>query len=215
MLNSNHIKENCAFTSFGQHRWQVFKYKIFSNKLLTLIQLKLQKPDLYNSDTCILYHSHFEIQSYLWFCITLYKLHIQAFESSTTLLYHSLLTLKSNTFFNLSNIVILIHKLRGFIYIGVVPLQLSEYVQQFTHFISVTECLIVEFFNFLYYELFTTIWKLWYHKVIIFKQSQDISYQRKKSHLPINFSSFFPSIIWWFLPFVLLRHYWRYQLIHY
>ena len=51
MLNYNHSLNNHSSTSFGQHKWCVFKFKLFSNKLLTLSYLKLQRPNLYLSDT--------------------------------------------------------------------------------------------------------------------------------------------------------------------
>ena len=57
MLNYNHTEHDRDSTSFGQHRQRNFKFKIFSNELLTLSLLKVWQPDLYFSDICLLCHN--------------------------------------------------------------------------------------------------------------------------------------------------------------
>ena len=68
MLNYNFSDNDKSSTSFKQHRLRSFKYKIFSQELPTLSRMKLRRPDLYPSETCLSCFRTNETQVHFWTC---------------------------------------------------------------------------------------------------------------------------------------------------
>ncbi len=68
MLNYNISANDTASTSFTQHRLRSFKYKIFSEELLTLSRMRRRRPDVYPDDVCRSCLMSTESQFHFWKC---------------------------------------------------------------------------------------------------------------------------------------------------
>ncbi len=184
MLNHNHTEHDCDSTSFDQHRRRNFKFKIFSNKLLTLSLLKVWQLNLYSSDICLLCNNSQETLQHLWSYFFTHPLHVTAINKVANLLHSLVSESQPSSSLTLSDISTLMHEQQSFLYRGLVPCNLQAMISSAVGSVTIADHCITQSFNLLYYELFTNVWKPRCKVLIDFERSHNITLQQKHSTPP-------------------------------
>jgi len=183
MLNYNASEQDKAATSFPQHRQRSFKYKLFSEELPTLTQLKIRRPDLYVDDKCLQCQYRPETQEHLWTCSQHQTTWRSILNRAAELCDCTLKQLNEHYTKNIELVLELIHESRTFITKGIVSEKLYEIVHQQARAVPKTHLIIAQVYNFIYRQIYTHIWIPRCDRVVNHERRQGITNRMKRSRI--------------------------------
>src|SRR6266542_1813874 len=181
MLNYNVSANDPASTSFTQHRLRSFKYKIFSDELLTLSRMRRRRPDVYPDEVCRSCLMSTESQSYFWKCPSHQDEWHAILNRAAGQLLQLLQKNKVKKLPLIEQITQRLHESSTFIPTGIISNTFYNFVHDAVRSSSTTDIIVSNVYNYIYRQIFTHVWKPRCAKVVAYERSLGITNQNKRS----------------------------------